>query len=123
MTPKKTDSKKDNSHMALGVGIATTVAAAALSAYFLYGTKQGAKKRAQIKGWTLKMKGEVLDRLEKVKDVNEVVYTEIVDAVAKGFSSMKNVDTQELAVLTATLKKYWSTIQKEFKKPSKKSKK
>jgi hypothetical protein len=48
----------------IGAGIAAGVAAAALGAYFLYGSKDAKKNRAKVKGWMLKARGEVLEQLE-----------------------------------------------------------
>ncbi len=47
--------------MATGFGLAA-LAAAAAGAIFLYGTDAGKKRRAQIKSWSLRMKGDILDR-------------------------------------------------------------
>jgi hypothetical protein len=61
--------KKENGvAVAMGLG---ALAALSAGAYFLYGTKEGAKKRVKIKGWMLKAKGEVLEKMEALKDVNE----------------------------------------------------
>ena len=61
-----------------GVGLA---ALAAAGTYFLYG-KKGAKNRKMIEGWTLKMKGEVLEKMETIKELNEDKYYKLVDTVA-----------------------------------------
>ena len=51
----------------LGAGL---IAAAAAGAYFLLGTKEGQKKQKQIKGWMVKAKGEVMDKMEDMKEVS-----------------------------------------------------
>lgn len=116
---KNSDTQKK---VAIGAGLAA-LAAAAAGAYFLYGTKEGSKRRAQVKGWMLKMKGEVLDRMEKLKDVSEDTYSEMVDKVARTYEGMKQVDPVEVAALAKTLKGHWSNIRRhitaENKKPVK----
>ena len=95
----------------IGVGVAAALAAAAAGAYFLYG-KDGAKNRKKIKSWMLKAKGEVLEKMEKLKEVNEEKYNEIVDAVAKKYLAVKEMDAKELALMVKELKSYWKEIHK-----------
>lgn len=104
--------KKGGAGPALGlVGLA---AAAAAGAYFLYGSKEGAKRRAKIRGWSLKAKGEVLDRLEGLKEVNQEAYDKVVDTVTDKYKKMKNVDVAELALLTQDLKRHWGNIRRQM---------
>lgn len=110
----------------MGLGI---LAASFAGAYYLYGTKDGAKKKAKIKGWMLKAKGEVLEKLENLKDVNEDIYYGLVTNVINKYQSVKNIDKGELEELGADLKKHWKNIKKHIdagvkvKKPAKKAKK
>ena len=105
----------------------TLVAAAAAAAgtYFLYGEK-GAKNRKIVKGWILRAKGEVLERIENLKQIDEDTYNKVVDTVAKRYQAMKNVDTTELAKMVEELKSHWKSISKqimpkELKRSAKKS--
>lgn len=102
--------------MGIGLGMAA-VAAAAAGAYFLYG-KDGAKNRKAVKGWMLKMKGEVLSQMEHLKEVNEETYGRIVDTVAKKYQAVKDIDKTELAAMAADLKRHWSNINKAVSKKS-----
>ena len=61
--------KKSHMSGAVGLGLAAITAAAAAGAYFLYG-KDGAKNLKKIKSWSLKAKAEVLEKLEKAKDIS-----------------------------------------------------
>jgi DNA-directed RNA polymerase subunit F len=94
-----------------GIGIA---ALAAVGAYFLSG-KRGAKNREAIKGWTLKMKGEVLEKVEKVKKLDKDDYEKIVDEVAERYGKLEKVGAAELKRLTAEMKKAWDHIKKNLK--------
>jgi len=94
-----------------GIGIA---ALAAIGTYFLTG-KRGAKNREAIKGWTLKMKGEVLEKVEKVKKLDKDDYEKIVDDVAERYGKLEKVSAAELKRLTAEMKKAWDHIRKEMK--------
>ncbi|MDD2805732.1 MAG: hypothetical protein PHV33_09265 [Elusimicrobiales bacterium] len=94
-----------------GIGIA---ALAAIGAYFLTG-KRGAKNRDAIKGWTLKMKGEILEKVEKVKKLDKDDYEKIVDEVSERYGKLEKVSATELKRLSAELKKAWGHIKEELK--------
>lgn len=103
--------KNSGNKVAMGVGLAA-VAAAAAGAYFLYGTEAGKKKRKEVRGWMLKAKGEMLDKIEALKDVSEETYNQVVDTVAKRYEGVKNVDPIELAALVRDVKNHWRGIKK-----------
>lgn len=98
-----------------GVGVAAAAAAALAGVYFLYGTKEGAARRKRIKSWVFKMKGDVLEQLENLKEVNQEVYEKTVDAVTEKYAQLKDVAPGELARVTKELKGYWRAMQKELK--------
>ena len=97
-----------------GVGITAAVAAAAAGAYFLYGTNEGKKQRKKIRGWALKAKGEVLEQLENLKEVNEEAYNKVVETVTRKYKDLKQVDPSELASMARELKGHWNSIQREL---------
>ncbi len=120
--------KKSSSHAGtIAAGIAG-LTAAAVGAYYLYGSKNAPKNRAQVKGWMLKAKGEVLEKLEGVQDITESAYSTAVDAVAKKYNAIKTIDAVELAAFIADMKRHWDGIKrtagkkKTAKKPSAKKK-
>src|SRR3989344_8569266 len=81
--PKAKNKNQTKSKLALaavGAGVAV-LAAGAAGSYFL----QTAKNRKKLKGWMLKMKGETLEKIEKLKEVNEKAYHKAVDAAAKRY--------------------------------------
>lgn len=94
-----------------GIGVA---ALAALGAYFLTG-KRGSKNRELIKGWTLKMKGDVLDKVEKVKKLDKKDYEKIVNDVSARYARLEKVGGSELKRLTGELKKAWTHVSEELK--------
>jgi hypothetical protein len=99
-----------------GAGIAATVAAAAIGAYFLYG-KDGAKNRKKVKGWMLKAKGEILEKVEALENVSEGKYQQIVEEVAARYRGARNVDKAELVALITDAKRHWKTMKKIVAKP------
>jgi hypothetical protein len=94
-------------------GLIGLAAATVAGAYYLYGSKDATKNRKKIKGWTLRAKGEVLEKLETMKEVNEDAYRKVVDTVAEKYKKMKNIDTTELNALVSDLKRHWSNIKRQ----------
>ncbi len=103
--------------VAVGVGM---LAALSAGAYYLYGTKEGAQKRVKIRGWMLKAKGEVMEKMENLKEVNEDVYNTLVHTVMKKYEAVKNIDPKEVEELTSDLKKHWKNIKKHIDAATKK---
>lgn len=97
----------------LGAGIGLAALAAA-GTYFLYG-KRGAKNRETIAGWALQVKGQVLEKMEKLKHVNQQTYNELIEETVGRFGRVKNVSAAELKLITADLKSAWSHIDKQLK--------
>lgn len=109
MATKKSDSKKP-----VAVGTALVAAVAAAGMVFLYGTKNAVKNRKKVKGWVLKAKGEVLDKIEDAKELHEEKYEEIVDSVGKKYSKLKKVESKEVDAFVKEMKKHWKEIKGEF---------
>ena len=94
------------------VGAGVGLAALAAGAHFLYG-KEGAQNRDKVRGWTLKARGEMLEKLEKLREVNEKKYHEVVDTVAARYKKLKQVDRKELNGLVKEAKGFWEKILKK----------
>lgn len=97
---------------AVGVGLAA-LAAAAAGAYFLYG-KDASKRRAKVRGWALRAKGEVLEAIEQLPDINEKNYRALVDRITKRYRSVRQVSPAEVAALSKELKSHWRSIHKHL---------
>jgi hypothetical protein len=106
----------------VSAGIAALAAAAAAGGYFLYG-KDGAKNRKKIKGWMLKAKGEVLDQMEKGKEVTEETYHNVIDKVSAKYQSVKDIDPAELQQMVKELKSHWKSIKAQLSPKPKANKK
>ncbi len=106
MATKKT-AKKGGAAMALGVIGASAAGLAA--AYYFLGPK-GKVHQKHARAWAIKMKGEVVEKLEDVKEVTPVVYHEIIDSVTKEYKKGKKASQAEIDALAADLKKHWKTI-------------
>lgn len=114
MVKKSTSGAK----VAVGAGIAA-LAAFAAAGYFLYG-KDGAKNRKKISGWMLKAKGEVLEGVEKMKDVSEEQYNAIIHKVAAKYKAVKGIDPVEVDTMMRELHGHWKNIKKSISPAPKK---
>jgi len=99
---------KNYKNMSIGA-IASVIA----GAYYLYGSKDGVAKRKQISAVALRMKGEVLEGIEKLKEVSEPQYKKIVKAVSEKY---KKIDKTELDKVVKELHSTWSKMKKEIQK-------
>jgi hypothetical protein len=94
------------------MGIGAGVAALSAAAYVLFGP-EGKKNRKIIRGWSVKMKGEIIEKFENAKELTEPVYHNIVDGIQAKYAKLKNVDPEELQNVVAEIKKHWKALQKE----------
>lgn len=88
--------------------------AAAAAWYFLYHGKAAAQRRQAIRGWVLKAKGEVVERLENVRDVSQEAYDGAIDTVVARYRKAKGVSPAELASLARELKGQWKSLRREL---------
>lgn len=85
---------------------------AALGITYLIKKKMSPGQKLKAKGRMLKMRGEIMDKMENVKDVSVEAYDEVVDAVAEKFEDLKNVDKEDLEKFADKLKRKWRWLQK-----------
>jgi hypothetical protein len=112
MAAKKT-TKTEVSGAKVGIGIGLTAAAlAAAGAYFLVGSKDAAKNRAKVKGWTLKAKGEVLEALEKAKSITPDEYNELVETAVKAYGTVKEATKGEIKDFKSEMLEHWNKLEK-----------
>ena len=109
---KKNTQNKKVSGVKTALEIGAGIAALSAAAYVLFG-KDGKKNRKAIKGWAVKMKGEIIEKFEEAKELTEPVYHDIVDKAQARYSKFKNVDQEELALLVKDIKKHWKAIKKD----------
>lgn len=99
----------------MGVGIiGAGLAGLAATAYFFLGPK-GRKHQQHAKAWAIKMKGDVVEKLEKAREVSEPIYHEIIDTVAREYAKGMKASKPEITALASDLKKHWRTISRGVK--------
>lgn len=106
--------KKQSSNAGVKLGIAAAAVAGIASAYFLYGSNDASKNRKKVKGWMLKAKGEVIEQVEKLKEVDRETFMRVVDAVTAKYEKASSVGEAEAKKLGAELKKHWKEIEREL---------
>ncbi len=89
--------------------LGASLAGLAASAYFFFGPN-GKKNQKHAKSWAIKMKGDVVEKLEKAKEVSEPVYHQIIDVVAAKYAKGAKISQVEIDELAKDLKKHWKTM-------------
>lgn len=117
---KKKVEKKSNVGKVIAAGVG--VAAVSAAAYLLFGP-EGKKNRKKIKGWAIKMKGEIIEKFEEAKEITEPVYHKIVDEISAKYAKTKGITEEEIKETVAELKKHWKALARDTKKLVKRSKK
>ncbi len=126
MATKKIATKKagitNKQAIGLGLGITAAVAAAA-GGFFLYGSKNAASNRKAVKSWALKAKAEVLEGIEKAKDMSQEEYEQLINTVAATYLTAKSASKNELSDFKKEMKEHWQGLLKTAnpKKPVKKA--
>ena len=105
--PKKIKTKKPNEAKFVALGASLTGLAA--TAYFFLGP-EGQKHQEHFKSWAVKMKGDILEKLESTKNINEPVYHQIIDTIATKHEKAKKAKPVEIKTLAKDLKKHWPKI-------------
>lgn len=112
----KNNTKDGNHNIAIAAGITGLFASALLGAHFLFNTEKGKKSLKHLKSWSFKMKGELLEKLEKAKEIDENTYSKIVDDLSAKYQKIKGMTMEEVSEITKELKSNWKKIKDEAKK-------
>ena len=100
----------------LGVSLASLAA----TAYFFFGPK-GKKHQKHAKAWVIKMKGDIIEKLESAKEVTEPVYHAIIDTVALNYKKKIKNGKEDINEIVDDLKKQWKNLAKTVKSKTKTS--
>lgn len=96
-----------------GVGGFILGVLAALGVSYLIKKKMSHSSKMKVKGWMWRMKGEIMDRFENLKDKSSEAYDEIVDEVAEKFEDLKNIDREDVERFAERLKRKWRWLNRE----------
>ncbi len=106
---KKTDKNGSKAMKLLALG--ASLASLAATAYFFLGPK-GRKNQEHAKSWAIKMKGDVIEKLEQAREISEPVYHEIIDSVAAKYEKELKRSPKEIRALVQDLKRQWQDISR-----------
>lgn len=100
---------------AIGAGALALAAAS----YYFFGP-EGKKNQKKVKGWMIKMKGEIIDKIEDAKELSETAYHKIVDVVGAKYLKGGKATVADVQAYVDALKKQWKGITKSSapKKPA-----
>lgn len=103
--------QKNNAKAVKMAVVGASLAGLAAASYFFFGPK-GKKHRQHAKSWVIKMKGEVVEKLEAAREITEPIYHEIIDTVADEYKKGKKAGQPEIDALAKDLKKHWKSMSK-----------
>ena len=106
--------KNTKSNAGKVVAVTAGIAVLGAATYLLFGP-EGKKHRKDLKSWMIKMKAEVMEKMEKAKDLTTESYENIVNTVEAKYKAMKHVDADMLAKEVTDLKKNWKAMMKDVK--------
>jgi len=102
------------------IAIGATVAALGAATYYFFGP-EGKKHQKNFKSWMIKMKADIVEKIESAEEVTEELYHKIVEDVAAVYTKAGKVSKEEIAEYADVLKKQWKHISKATKTPVKKA--
>lgn len=120
-TESKSTPKSKVNKTAVAVGVAG-MAAAAVGAYFLYGSKNAAKNRKVVSSWILKARAEVMEAVEKLENIDRDTYYNIVDRVMEKYSKLEK-NNPNIPAIAKEIKSAWSYVRSTSKPVKKVAKK
>ncbi len=78
----------------------------------LYALFNGKENASKAKEWAMNMEQEIVEKIDKVKDMTEPVLVGIIDEVKGKYEHMKDIDKDELKKMVDTLHDHWSSVIK-----------
>jgi gas vesicle protein len=112
--------KQNNGVVGKLVALGASVAALGAATYYFFGP-EGKKHQKNFKGWMIKMKADIVEKIEDAGEVTETVYHKIIDEVSAAYAKTGKVSKEEIALYADVLKKQWSNVVKSTKKPVKRA--
>ena len=91
-----------------GIVLWAQVIAAGVALYALFGRENAPK----VKEWAMNMEKEIVEKIDKVKDMTEPVLEKIIDEVKEKYEAMKDIDKDELKKTIDTLRDHWASVIK-----------
>lgn len=104
--------KQRQNHTKAIVAAGAGVLAIAAASYYLFGP-EAKKHQKKVKGWMIKAKGEIIEKLEDAKDMTEPAYHALVDSVTTAYLNNGKIAKEDIEAFTKSLKGQWKSIAKK----------
>lgn len=114
--------KKSGAGVGTAVAVGAGVAVLSGAAYLLFGP-EGKKHRKDLKSWMIKMKADVMEKMEEAKELTGPAYEAVVAEVANKYKALKHISPADIEKEVAELKKNWRGMMKTMKAKKPASKK
>ena len=117
--------KKKSTSTGTMVAIGAGAVALAASSYYFFGPLGNIHRKKAV-GWMIKMKGEIIEKIQEGGEITENAYKSIVDSVVASYVAAGKVAKPELQTFADNLKSQWKNILKtlpEYTKEAKKARK
>lgn len=93
--------------------LAGLLGAAAVGAVYLYG-KNKQRVQQRLRGWMLKVKGEVMERVAESESLTREEYEDIVDSAVDKYKHKKQQASERFEQIRQDLKAQWEEIHEEI---------
>jgi hypothetical protein len=67
------------------------------------------------KSWMLKARAEVLDGIEKLKDIDKASYMQMAEKIIRGYAGKAGASSAEIARMMQDARATWAHVQKAHK--------
>ncbi len=91
------------------VALGASAIALAASTYYFFGPL-GKIHRTKALGWMIRMKGEIIEKIEEAGEMTKEGYNKIVDSVLDTYITAGKIAKPELQTFANNLKKQWKHI-------------
>ena len=102
------------------LALGASVAALGAATYYFFGP-EGKKHQKNFQGWMIKMKADIIEKIEDAGEVTEPIYDKIVDEVAMAYSKTGKISKEDIMPYADILKRQWKHIVKATKSPAKRA--
>lgn len=88
---------------------------AGLAAAYFFIRPKSREYIENTKSWVIKMKGDVIEKLEQAREISEDIYNKIIDSVATKYEKELKSSPEEVKALAKDLKTHWRAISRAAK--------
>ena len=107
--------KDYNQHkFSIGSFLVGVASAAIAGGYFLFLSKRAKHNRLKVDLWLEDAKEEIFSKLEKIKDVTQEKFDDVVHGVMKKYAQFKDLKEDKIDKIKQGLKEQWEEVREEM---------